>query len=95
MSIKVHIGELILHGFAPGDRSRIAAGLASELERLIVAHGLPIRLLAENAAATVDAGAFRVPQGARPELIGAMIAWSVYGAPADGRGVASPRTTGD
>lgn len=95
MSLVVHVGTLILYGFAPGDRSRIAAGLASELERLIVAHGLPRGLLAEDMAATLDAGTFRAPQGTRPELIGAIIARRIYDAPTDLRHEPSRGMAGD
>jgi hypothetical protein len=94
MTIMIHIDELILHGFAPGDRGRIAQRLASELERLIAAHGLPVGLLAEHGAAAIDGGGFLVPPGARPELVGAIIARSIYGAPATGRTIVSPPTPG-
>jgi hypothetical protein len=34
-SINLHIEELVLHGFAPGDRHRISEAVEQELTRLI------------------------------------------------------------
>ncbi|MEJ2009120.1 MAG: hypothetical protein P8Z30_13360 [Acidobacteriota bacterium] len=39
--VEVHIEELVLHGFAPGDRHRIAVAVKQELSRLILAEGVP------------------------------------------------------
>lgn len=81
MSITVQIDELMLVSFAPGDRSRIAAGLAGELERLIRMGGLPHGLLSEDGTAALDGGSFAFPPGLRPEQVGARIARSIYGVP--------------
>lgn len=39
-AIELHIEELALEGFAPGDRYRIADALQHELARLLTAQGL-------------------------------------------------------
>jgi hypothetical protein len=39
--IELHIDRLVLDGFAPGDRHRIADALRIELARLLVERGMP------------------------------------------------------
>jgi len=41
MRIEVHIEELILEGFAPGDRWRVGAAVQEELGRLFSRQGVP------------------------------------------------------
>jgi hypothetical protein len=71
--IVVHVGELVLHGFAPGDRHRIADALQDELGRLIAQ-----RAPAERSAALVRAPGF-VPS-ASPAATGRSIAASIHSA---------------
>ena len=40
-SIEMHIEELVLHGFEPGDRHAIGDAVERELARLLSEHGLP------------------------------------------------------
>ena len=40
-SVQLQIGELVLHGFAPAERYRIAAAVEAELSRLIAENGPP------------------------------------------------------
>jgi len=40
-SVEVHIEELVLHGYAPQDRYRIAAAVETELVRLFTEKGVP------------------------------------------------------
>ena len=65
-SIELHIEELVLHGFAPGDRYRIGEAVEQEL-----AQGGEI--------VSVDDGAFEVAPGSRAEAVGAQVAKAVYG----------------
>ena len=39
--VDLHIDELLLDGFAPAERRRVGAALASELERLLTERGVP------------------------------------------------------
>ena len=39
-AVQLHIEELVLHGFAPADRYRIAAAVQLELTRLLAEHGV-------------------------------------------------------
>ncbi len=77
-SVKVHIEELVLHGFAPGDRSRIANAVERELTRLMGEGGLSV--LRENPVTLgrIHGGAFKVKAGAKPQAAGTEIARAVY-----------------
>lgn len=73
--IELHIEELVLHGFAPGDRQRIGAAVAQELARLLATGPLT----RHESVDRVEAGTFRVPRGAKPAAVGAQIAGAIYG----------------
>ena len=40
-NIELHIEELVLHGFSPGDRYRIGEAVEQELTRLLADRGVP------------------------------------------------------
>ena len=77
-SVQVEIGELVLHGFAPGDRHKIAAAVESELARLMSKAG--VQGLGKNSLTLgrINGGAFRVTAGAKPQAAGAEIARAVF-----------------
>ena len=77
-NIELHIEELVLHGFLPGDRRHIAAAVEAELTRLFTEQGLPPALAAGTAVPTVDAGAFQMAPDAKPAAVGQQIAGNVY-----------------
>jgi hypothetical protein len=77
-SIELHIEELVLHGFNPADRHRIAAALEGELGRLFTERGVPPGLLTAGERPHVNAGAFDAVQGARAEITGTGLAGAVY-----------------
>ena len=79
VNLHVHIDELVLHGFAPGNRARIADALQLELARLFVQGGLPPALAHGGTKDRLNAGTFHAETTARPETTGAHIAQSVYG----------------
>ena len=78
-NIELHIEELVLHGFSPGDRYRIAEGVEQELTRLLADRGVPQSLERGGEIANMDGGAFEIAQGSRAEAIGAQVAKAVYG----------------
>jgi hypothetical protein len=78
MNVALHIEELVLHGFAPGDRHAIAEGLQGELTRLLTERGLPRALAAGASWETLATPPVAVGTGSRPEVIGAQVARSVY-----------------
>ena len=79
MNVRLHIEELVLEGFPPGDRHRIAEAVQAELARLFGTQGVPSTL-----PALPDMGRLRTEVGGlhptRPERSGADIARAVYDA---------------
>jgi hypothetical protein len=78
-SVRVHIEELVLHGFPANSRYSIGDAAQLELTRLLTERGVPQRMANPGETARVDAGSFQVRQGARPNVIGALVANAVYG----------------
>ncbi len=74
-AIEIEIGELVLHGFAPGDRTRIGDAVEAELQDLLARHSLPAEAVSR---ARVDAGKFQVARGAKPRSVGSQIAGALY-----------------
>lgn len=87
-AIDLHIEELVLHGFAPGDRQRIGAAITAELRRLLAERGLPAALAGSASIDRLDGGAYQAAPGATPEAVGAQVAQAVY------RGLSNPRRGG-
>jgi hypothetical protein len=77
-SIKVHIEELVLHGFAPGDRHRIAGAVETELARLMGEGGLQGLRSNSLSLGRINGGTFKVTVGAKPQAAGTEIARAVY-----------------
>jgi hypothetical protein len=78
-SIQLHIEELVLHGFSPGDRYRIGEAVQRELTRLFTEQGLPGRLVRGGEVAHPDSAAFNLAPDAKPEVVGVQVAQAVYG----------------
>ncbi|PXF58918.1 MAG: hypothetical protein C4B59_12575 [Candidatus Methanogaster sp.] len=78
-NIELHIDDLLLHGFAHGDRYRIGEAVEQELSRLLVDRGVPESLERGGEVASVDGGAYEVVSGSRVEVVGAQVAKTVYG----------------
>jgi hypothetical protein len=78
-NVELHVEELVLRGFAPGDRSRIGRALERELARLFAERGAPPALSQGREVARLDGGAFEVAPGDGAEVIGAGVARAVYG----------------
>lgn len=78
-NLELHIEELVLHGFAPGDRHRIGDAVERELARLFTEHGLPPNLSQGFETGRLDAGSFNFAPGAKPEAVGAEVARALYG----------------
>lgn len=76
-SVELVMEELVLHGFPPADRRRIAAAVERELARRIAAGGLPPELAAGGALARLDGGSFAVERGMKPDAIGARVAQAI------------------
>jgi len=78
-NVELHIEELVLHGFAPGDRHRIADAVERELARLFTEEGVPGALESGFESPRVDAGSFQMAPDSRAEAVGAEVARAIYG----------------
>ncbi len=76
-NIEIEIEELILHGFAPGDRVSIGEAVQRELTRLLAEQGLA-SMNQNIEIARVNGGVFDVRAGSKSEKIGAEIAQSIF-----------------
>jgi hypothetical protein len=76
--IEVYIEELVLHGFAPGERYAIGEMVQRELTRLFAERGMPPSLSQGAEIARLNGGAFDVRPGAKPQTVGAQVARAVY-----------------
>ncbi len=79
MSLHVHIEELVLHGFAPAERARIAEAVQSELVRLFMDRGVPPALARGGSVDRLDAGSFPADPAGRGRVTGARIAGALHG----------------
>lgn len=75
----IHIEELVLHGFAPGDRARIADGVGRELERLF-AERVPRQWERSQSIERVRASSIQLAVAEPAERIGEKIARSIHSA---------------
>jgi hypothetical protein len=82
-NIRLHIEELVLDQFRPGDRHAIADAVQHELSRLFAndpVHADLTSTLIHNAGnGRLDAGTFQVEQNSQPNSIGTQIAQAVHG----------------
>jgi hypothetical protein len=78
-NIELHIEELVLHGFAPGDRHRIGDAVERELSRLFDERGVPTNFMNNFESPRLDAGSFNFAPTSTAETIGAEVARALYG----------------
>jgi hypothetical protein len=78
-NVELHIEELVLRGFAPGDRYRIAGAVERQLVHLLATGGVGPPLAQDGEVAHVDGGAFDVAPGSSAETVGGQVAQAVYG----------------
>ena len=77
--IDLHIEELVLHGFAPGDRHVIGEAVEHELARLLTERGLASSPIASRESARVNGGDVHIAPDAKASSVGAQVAQAVYG----------------
>ncbi len=78
-NVELHIEELVLRGFAPGERYRIGEAMERELVRLFDEQGVPLSLAQSVDVSRLDGGAFEVAHGSKSETVGAQVAQAIYG----------------
>jgi hypothetical protein len=83
-SIDLHIEELVLRGFEPGEEGRIGQAVQREMARLLAEGNVPPSLAQGGEIAHLDGGTFDVAPGSGAEAIGAQVAQAVYRGLADG-----------
>jgi hypothetical protein len=78
-SVDLQIDELVLYGFAHGDRYRIARAIETELTRLIAEKGIPPAFMQNADRPSLHAGPIDIESGTRPDVVGSRVARAVYG----------------
>jgi hypothetical protein len=80
-AVRVHIEEVLFHGFSPHGRYAMSDAIRREFTRLLIDRGVPSALGAATGTLgreRVDAGAFRVVAGSRPQAVAIQVADAVY-----------------
>ncbi len=77
-AVELHIDELVLTGFAPGDRFHIRDAVERELTRLLSADRTRSFGSESIAVERVDGGRFQVAPGAKAQTVGGQIAETLY-----------------
>jgi hypothetical protein len=77
-SVELHIEELVLDGFASGDRYVIGETVERELAQLLGEQDIPNSLRLDNATDEIRGATFNAMRDAKPPIIGRQIAQAVY-----------------
>lgn len=77
-SVELHIEELVLDGFALGERYAIGEAVERELRQLLGERGIPSSLQSENATDELRGQTFNAAHNAKPPMVGRQIANAVY-----------------
>jgi len=78
LSVKLHIEQLVLHGFAPVERHVIGDTIQRELTRLITEKGLSTAITRDVEVASLDGGSLELAPGSNGKKVGARLAWIIY-----------------
>jgi hypothetical protein len=77
-SVSMHIEELVLHGFQPAQRRRIAAAVEKELARLIREQGVPQLLRNPASLGRMNAGTIGLRANQTAAATGVGISQAIY-----------------
>jgi hypothetical protein len=89
--LELHIEDLVLEGFQPGDRRRIGYALVAELERLLGDRGVPESIGRDLEIEVADGGELDLAPGSKADAIGSQVAGAVYGGLSRWTGDQKPR----
>jgi hypothetical protein len=78
-AVRLHIGELGLHGLPPLSRHDVAEAVCAELTGLIAAEGLPAQLLAAGGTERLRGVPITLSRDGQARAAGSRIARSVFG----------------
>jgi hypothetical protein len=76
--VNVYIEELVLHGFEPGERHRIAASVEQELARLVRERGVGQPMWNPVSIDRVNGGVIHLHANQPPAATGAGISRAIY-----------------
>jgi hypothetical protein len=79
VNVELHIEELLLHGFPPGESQVIGEAVEQELSRLFTERGVPPSLVSGADVPNVDGGTLENSPGLTSEAFGARVARALYG----------------
>jgi hypothetical protein len=77
-ALRLHIEEMVLNGFEPRLRHRIAEAFTAELRRLFLERGVPAGLQRGASADALSPEPVMIAPRARPEEIGRKLAGAMY-----------------
>ena len=77
-SVDLHIEELVLDGFAHGERYAIGEAVERELSLLLLEQGTPASLQSDNATDQLRGETFNPPRVMTSSVVGRQIASAVY-----------------
>lgn len=77
-NVELHVEELVLHGFQPGDRYEIALAVERELARVLTERGIPPSFAEGLTVEHLDAGAFNVAPSSTPQSVGEQVGQALY-----------------
>ncbi len=77
-NIELYIDKLVLHGFSPCDRYRIAEAVELELTRLFTEQGISPSMEKGGELSRLDGGSFNVAPNSKANTIGSQVAQSVH-----------------
>jgi hypothetical protein len=75
-NVELHIEELVLHGFKPGDRHQIGEAVERELARLLAEQGLPQVQDAE--VPRLAGGQLHLSPNDNPDTVGRGLAGNIF-----------------
>ncbi len=77
-AIEVHIEQIVLHGYAPGDTHRLGEALQAELTRLVQKHGVNSSGMGNLSLQTLDGGRLKAAERPSTEALGARLAQRIH-----------------
>ncbi len=78
-SVELHIEELVLDGFSPGDHHGISESVERELSRMFTEQGSPQLMEQSGEIERLQVGKFDIKEGSRDDAIGVQVARAIYG----------------
>lgn len=77
-TLRLHISELVLHGFPSPSRYSIAESAKVQLTTLLTDRGVPTEFRTTGEQSFIDAGSFPLGPNAHPDAIGSLVARAIY-----------------